>query len=65
MGFNLSDMYTSNNDDESELLISNPKVNSVVAAQYSKDSGWYRAKILKVYEKSLHLNLIIKFSRVF
>ena len=33
-------------------MITKPKINSIIAAQYSKDSYWYRAKIISIDHKS-------------
>jgi hypothetical protein len=44
--FYSSDKYSKN--DNFELKILKPKINSIIAAQYSKDSYWYRAKVTAV-----------------
>ena len=46
----LSDKYSAL--ENNQLLITKPKINSIVAAQYSKDSYWYRAQIISVDKKS-------------
>jgi hypothetical protein len=43
---NSSEKYSKN--DNFELKILKPKINSIIAAQYSKDSYWYRAKVTAV-----------------
>jgi hypothetical protein len=37
-------------------MITKPKINSIVAAQYSKDSFWYLAKIISIDNKSKQFN---------
>ena len=39
------------------MLITTPKLNSVVAAQYTQDMCWYRAKIVDIDEKSWFLKI--------
>ena len=38
-------------------MITKPKIKSIVAAQYSKDSYWYRAKIISIDNQSKIFNL--------